>query len=227
MAYPLTEQKKEGGAERLIRTTFTDRENWLEGRAAGIGASDAAAVVGMSPWKSTLALWREKTGHSTPKDLSNSAAVEQGNRLEPALRGLFASMHPEFTVEYHQFDTLAQAERPWLFATLDGELTSPDGRPGILEIKTSTPANAAHWKDWDGQVPRHYYLQILWQFLATGWDFACLFACLFNRDGDATVRTYVFDRADCKSDLEWLLPKAENFWRHVTDGTMPPQALIL
>lgn len=211
----------------LIRRRFETREEWLEGRGEGIGASDAAAVVGMSPWKSSLALWREKVGKAAPKDLSGSSAVEQGNRLEPALRTLFAAMHPELAVEYHQFDILSQAERPWLFATLDGELTDGEGRRGILEIKTSTPTNAAHWKDWDGQIPRHYYLQILWQLLSTGWDYVFLFACLFNRDGDATVRTYKFERADCERDLDWLLPKAEVFWKHITDGTMPSQTLIL
>ena len=33
----------------LIRRRFETREEWLEGRGAGIGASDAAAVAGMSP----------------------------------------------------------------------------------------------------------------------------------------------------------------------------------
>ena len=209
----------------LLRVSFQDRQSWLEGRGNGIGASDAAAVVGMSPWKSTLELWKEKVGAAKPKDLSGSAAVEQGNRLEPALRGLFTAEHPELAVGYHQFDILSQEERPWLFATLDGELADENGRRGILEIKTSTPSNAAHWKEWDGQVPRHYYIQILWQFLATGWDFAHLYGCLFNRDGDKTIRTYDFERADCEADIEWLRPQAERFWRYVESGQIPPQPL--
>ena len=39
-----------------------NREEWLQARRRGIGGSDAAAVLGLSPWKSNVRLWEEKTG---------------------------------------------------------------------------------------------------------------------------------------------------------------------
>ena len=42
---------------------------------------------------------------------------------------------------------------PFMYATLDGELTDPDGRRGILEIKTATPHV---WREWDGRIPQGY-----------------------------------------------------------------------
>ena len=111
----------------LERKTFATREEWLAGRVQGIGASDAAATCGMSPWMTPVELWKLKTGAEQAKDLSDNAAVQLGVRMEPTIRDFFAAMHPEFRVEYHQFDILYQQERPWLFATLDGELIDADG----------------------------------------------------------------------------------------------------
>lgn len=212
---------------QLVRQTYEDREAWLLGRASGIGASDAAAIIGESPWLTSMQLWRQKIGADKPKDLSRNSAVEQGNRLEPVLRTLFAALHPDTAVGYSQFDILSQSDRPWLCATLDGELTENDGRKGVLEIKTSTPGSAAGWSKWQNAVPKNYYAQILHQLLATDWDFVVLFACLFGLDGDATLRTYRFEREECREDMDWLLKEETRFWGYVESGTMPPMILKL
>ena len=53
---------KPRSALRLISTKELPREEWLEVRKRGIGSSDAAAAVGLNPYKSQLELWLEKTG---------------------------------------------------------------------------------------------------------------------------------------------------------------------
>jgi hypothetical protein len=59
--------------------------------------------------------------------------------MEPAIRDFFMAQYPGYELYYGAYDILYQSDRPWLFATLDGELTETDtGRKGILEIKTST-----------------------------------------------------------------------------------------
>lgn len=45
----------------LVKTKTLTRDEWLTVRKHGIGSSDAAAVVGLSPYKSQLELWMEKT----------------------------------------------------------------------------------------------------------------------------------------------------------------------
>ena len=86
----------------LIRKHFEDRESWLEGRQElGIGGSDAAAVCGLSPWTSPVELWKIKTGQKKQKDISSSAVVERGVRMEPALRNLYAAMNPQMQVEHY------------------------------------------------------------------------------------------------------------------------------
>lgn len=55
---------KQGNAIRLVSTRDLSREEWLQIRNRGLGSSDAAAAIGLSPYKSPLELWLEKTGRS-------------------------------------------------------------------------------------------------------------------------------------------------------------------
>lgn len=212
----------------LERKRFATREEWLAGRQQGIGGSEAAAAVGMSPWQTPIGLWKLKTGQEQPKDLSDNPAVQQGVRMESGIREFFKASHPELEVFYNPFDILYQKERPWLFATLDGELLTDDIRNGILEIKTATPNGKAGWAKWsDGNLPPNYYAQLLHQLLATGYDFAYLFAALYSMNGDITLREYYIDRADVEDDLAWLLEKEESFYKHIVERTIPPMPLTI
>ena len=60
----------------MIASINVEREAWLAGRRNGIGASDAPAALGISPFKSRGDLWAEKTGLVEPPDLSDNEAVE-------------------------------------------------------------------------------------------------------------------------------------------------------
>ena len=212
------------------RISFPDRESWLRGRREmpGIGASEAAAIVGLSHWTSPIRLWREKTGRDPPKDLSGNANVRFGTAAEEHLRALFMLRHPELSLEYHAFDFLFQEERPWLRCTLDGELTELDGgEKGILEIKTAELSTGADWEAWNGKIPEHYLCQILHQLQATGFSFAYLYAMLMAPDGSAALRSYYFRREDYAGDMAWLLSQEEKFWGNVTADKMPGAILTL
>ena len=214
----------------LQRITFDTREDWLAGRTEqGIGGSEAAAAIGLSPWQSQLDLWRLKSRQAQPKDLSENAAVQQGVKWEPILRDLFRKTHDEYIVEHHPYDILFQSERPWLFATLDGEIVErATNRKGILEIKTATPSGKAGWEKWNnGNMPIHYLVQCEHQLLATGYDFVRLFACLFSLDGSCTIRTYEIEQEDVVEDMTWLLQKETEFYGYVQRGIMPPMTLAL
>lgn len=47
-----------------------NREEWLEERKKGIGGSDVACILGMSPYKSNVELWEEKVGIREAEDIS-------------------------------------------------------------------------------------------------------------------------------------------------------------
>ena len=78
-------------AIRLASTTDLGREAWLKIRAQGIGSSDAAVAVGLSPYKSPLSLWLEKTNRKPAVDLSEKEAVIWGTVLEPVLAKVYAA----------------------------------------------------------------------------------------------------------------------------------------
>ena len=193
----------------------------------GLGASDAAAVMGLSPWRSNLQLWLEKTGQSEAPSLDGNEAVELGRNLEEPVREIFRIKHPEYELEYYPYDMLFQPDRPWLFATLDGELMEKaTGRHGIYEGKTARCGKRTEWAQWRGQVPAHYFCQVCHQMLATGADFAWLATFLLNLEGDACeYREYYFERSDHVDDISVVEAKEIKFWGYVQRREMPPIVL--
>ena len=211
----------------LIREHHETREEWLQARAdRGIGGSEAAAIVNMSPYMSIRDLWEQKVLNKKSADVSNDEFVAKGVRVEPALRALYQANHPEVTIEYHPYDLLYQEERPWLFSTLDGEIVKGDKR-GILEVKTATPNGREGWKKWEGKILNHYYIQTLHQLLSSGFDFMVLYAGLYGQDGTMTIREYEFTRDEVSEDLDWLLHEEITFWESVQNKKLPPLTLVI
>ena len=207
--------------------THKTREEWLSCREGHIGASEAGAIIGVG-FISKIDLWKIKTGKSHPKDLSGNEAVAYGTRAEDALRQLFMAKHPELRLDYRPYDFVYQSERPWLRATLDGELTDIEsGARGILEIKTTSCLSRADWAKWNGRVPDGYYAQLTHQFLATGFDFAFLFAELMGKDGSSSLREYLFMRDEMQEDMDFLLGEEEKFWHCVETDKIPAVPLRL
>ena len=207
----------------LVYEHHDTRDDWLFGRNNFIGASEAGSILGVG-FQSKIDLWREKTGRSERKSLEKNEAVQYGSRAENPLRNLFLAKHPEFARQYRPYDYLYQSERPWLRATLDGEIYEygrSDNR-GILEIKTATCSSRADWAKWDGRVPDGYYAQICHQMLASGFNWAYLFAELTSgTSGVAELRQYYFNVRDCHKDMEYLLSEEEKFWECVQTDRMP------
>ena len=214
-------------------------EEWLQLRLKGIGGSEAAAVIGQSPWCSNVELWKRKTGRAESPDISNNEAVQYGHDAEPLLRGLFAIDYAhKFKTEYlGEFDMVYHPEHPYIFATLDGRLEELEtGRKGVLEIKTTSIVRSMQKEKWwnDGKpcIPQQYFVQVLHQLLATGFDFAVLHAQLKYDYGDdienvrSERRTYLIERSDHLDDLEYLREKEVTFWeQYVLKDICPPQIL--
>lgn len=209
------------------RLHCVNREDWLSNRGRGIGASEAAAIVGDSKFMTRAELWELKTGKRSAKDLSDNEAVQRGVRMEGALREWFKACHPELETVHYPYDMLWMPERPWLYATLDGEFFHKEsGETGVLEIKTASPRG--NWAEWDGQVPAMYYDQILHQHLATGSKWFFLVAGLWKQNGDVVIREYEW-KADegFLADAEWLLAAEESFWGYVQRNQRPPEPIKL
>jgi len=205
------------------------RDEWLKARQKqGIGGSEAGCVIGMNKYQSNVELWELKTGKREAPDLSGNAAVQFGKFAEPLLRELFKQDYPEYSVDYHEFWMYVNDKFPFIFATLDGEITAPDGSRGILEIKTTTIQNRSQWDEWDDRIPDSYYTQILHQLAATGWDFAILKAYIrYHVDGEVrvTIRHYRIDKKDVQEEIDFLIQQESLFWQAVQQDRRPPLIL--
>ena len=60
---------------------------WLTLRKSKICASEAAIILGISPWKTPFQLWEEKTGRK--ESGFSSIAMQYGTDMEPKIREWF------------------------------------------------------------------------------------------------------------------------------------------
>src|SRR5690348_3040920 len=79
------DQRLRGGPMNAVLLGQLDPNTpeWDEIRSRGIGGSEIAAVVGLSPWVSRFALWHRKRG--TLGKQTVNAGMDWGHRLEDAI----------------------------------------------------------------------------------------------------------------------------------------------
>ncbi len=61
----------------------SEYEEFLKQRFAGIGGSDAASVLGISPFKSRIQLWNEKVSKKINTESEDDLIFQIGKALEP------------------------------------------------------------------------------------------------------------------------------------------------
>lgn len=195
---------------------YPDRESWLDARRAGIGASDAPIILGLSPWKSALRLFGEKLG-LIAEDKTEREAVEWGARLEPAIADKYHEETGRRTESRGPYCIDVSADRPWMLATLDRDVYRPGATGseeiGALEIKT-----AAIWKrdEWVDEPPLIYQVQVQHQLMVTGRTWGSL-AVLIG--GQRFVWTDV-KRND--NFIDRLADVEAGFWRRIQTHDPPP-----
>lgn len=198
---------KQGYAIRLVSTRNLSRDEWLQIRTRGIGSSDSAAAIGLSPYKSPLELWLEKTGRKAPDDLSQSEPVFWGSTLEPILAKVYAERTGNKVRRVNA--VLQHPEHPFMLANLDRAI----GGNGILEIKTAGHHSAPFWEE---GVPEAYQCQVLHQLAVTGKAWADVAVLIGGQD----FRIYRIEREE--DEVAALIERETIFWQHVESDTAPP-----
>jgi putative phage-type endonuclease len=196
-------------AIRLASTTDLGREAWLKIRAQGIGSSDAAVAVGLSPYKSPLSLWLEKTNRKLAVDLSEKEAVIWGTVLEPVLAKVYAARTGRRVRRVNA--VLQHPDYPFMLANLDREVVGK-ADCGILEIKTAGYHSAPQWED---GIPVAYQCQVLHQLAVTGHAWADVAVLIGGQD----FRIYRIERDDDK--IADLIERESQFWVCVTENRQP------
>ncbi|MDA8263324.1 MAG: YqaJ viral recombinase family protein [Actinomycetota bacterium] len=186
-------------AERVASTVGLSRDEWLAIRRTGIGSSDIAGVLGLSPWASPYTVWADKRGLVPP--VEQTEAMEVGTELEEPIARLFQRRHGRPVRRVRAI--LRHPDYPFALANLD---RVTDGGRSVVEIK-------ATGQRWDG-VPDHYMVQVQWQLGVTGLRRGYLVPLMGTRLAPVTI-----ERDD--DLIHDMLTAATEFWRMVEGGIEP------
>jgi putative phage-type endonuclease len=199
----------------LLGQLEPNTSEWDEIRSRGIGGSEIAAVVGLSPWVSRFALWHRKRGTLGKQDVN--AGMNWGHRLESVICDAWSEKRDMLDVE--RAGTYCHPDRRWQLANVDRLLYDDEFRPnpvGLLEVKTAHQYDAHEWgPDGSDEIPPYYRCQVLWYMDVLGVPEAHLAVLIGGSDYREYVIPYSADEAG------WLREQGEQFWREVQAGIPP------
>lgn len=198
---------------------------WDGLRSRGLGGSEIAAVVGLSPWQSRFSLWHLKRG--TIGKQQENAGMRWGTLLEPVVADYWASRHADLvsiaagTYRHHEREW--QIANPDRLVSTEGEFWNvlPDqslGEPNhsaILEVKTAHQYDAHEWGHGPEDIPPYYRCQVLWYLDTLELPVAHMAVLI----GGSDYREYEIPYA--AEEAEWLREQGREFWQSVTDGQQP------
>lgn len=194
----------------------------IEGRRKGIGGSDAAALCGLSPFKTPLHVYMEKLG-LIEADSTNAFEGSRiwGNYFERIIAEHFKeknnkSLHYDYFYQHTEKDVI-------LFANCDAAIIIPKTPTahfdvvGILEVKTTDKENAWRWGEpGTDEFPDEYKFQCAHYAMVTGVQIVHVAVLIGGND----YREYVYYKNDALESL--LLEKELDFWKEFVERKIPP-----
>lgn len=192
---------------------LSERQHW-------VGASESAALLGVSPFSTPFTLWHEKAGNIPREDLGDNERVQAGRFLEPAIAAWagekWTDWQPRKVERYLEHPTV-----PQMGASLDFEDAhwSGDQAPPIEIKNVDFLVFRDHWNA-EGDVitdaPVHYLLQVQHQLACRpgaphGWLLACV-------AGNRLYRMKIERHPGAIARLEAAVAA---FWQSVRDNKPP------
>lgn len=200
--------------EKIIEPAPVDRQKF-------IGGSDAAAVMGLSPYATPVELWLEKTGQREREqpDPVRQRILDRGKKLEPFVLDMVLDKLRE---RGHQIELIQRNQRyidpehPFLAAEIDFELLL-DGEHINGDCKTVIGFARKKWGDEDtDEVPIEYAAQFMHGLMVTNRR-RCLVAALIGLDD---VAIYWVDRDE--ETIAGMRAKEVEFWQRCVIGGERP-----
>jgi putative phage-type endonuclease len=187
------------------------REAWLKERCKGIGGSDAAAVLGLSRYKSALAVYLDKIGEGEEIEMSEKMAW--GLKLEKLILEEYG-IRTGLPVQHNSIQAITvNSEHEWFICTLDGTATHPDKGSGVIQCKAVDKYMRHEWED---QVPEEYLIQLHHEIGVTGFKWGALAVLI----GGNEFRYFGFDRDEELITL--IRNREEEFWKENVLKRIPP-----
>lgn len=191
-------------------------DEWLKYRRLGIGGSDVAVLMGVSPFATARDLYYDKKNIKPMIDNEdNWVAKEVGHRLEELVAKIFS-----FKTGYKVFAVrklFRHPVYPYMQANVDYFVELPDGSIAILECKTSNYNCQDKWAD--GVVPLNYEWQCRHYMCVMNINRTYI-ACLFGNNDHEFVYRKIERDLEAEKDM---IEMEECFWsEYVLKGVEPP-----
>jgi predicted phage-related endonuclease len=212
-------------------TTEVDRTKFL-------GGSDAAAVMGLSPWATPFELWQQKTGRvrRAEPDAAARRRYDRGHKLEPFIRDMAIDKLESLGLHVELLACNARYRDPdhdFLSCEIDFELRLTgstligddlvqfDGEHVNADAKSVTGFARKKWGEVDTEdVPIEYAAQFMFGLMLTGRRY-CLVAALRSFD-DVDIFWTVRD----DETIAAMRPKLVRFWTDHVLGDTPPDPMV-
>ncbi len=184
-----------------------NREQFLLDRKKGIGGSDVASILGVSPFRTALEVYHDKTSPELALD-EPTEDMQRGVRVEKYILQEYAERSE---VELNtNIPTIVDQEYQFMRANIDAKVI---GQNVIVEAKsTKAPISS-----WEKGIPEYYKAQVAYYAMLTnadyvevpvlfsGWKYAC-FTYWRDAEYEANIKEAVI-----------------NFWNNHIVKNIPPK----
>lgn len=192
----------------LVKTNEISHDEWLKHRRKGIGGSDIAGIMGLSPFSSPIKVYQDKIGELPPQE--DNESMYWGRVLED----IVAKEFQERTgIKVRRKNAmLIHPEYDYMLANVDRVVV---GAKEGLECKTTSEYMKKEWVEGE-EIPAHYLLQCQWYMAVTGfkkWHIAVLIG----------GNKFHFDTVERDDELiEMMIGQAKDFWENHVLKEDPP-----
>lgn len=191
----------------LTSTARMPRDEWLEWRRRGIGGSDAAAILGLDPYKSAFEVYAEKLGLKAEEP--GNEAMRQGRDLEAYVAARFEEAKGK---KVRRRNSIFQHPKyPWMIGNIDRWVV---GEKAGLECKTTSVLNKTKFAQ--GEYPANYYVQCMHYMAVTGAERWYLAVLVLNK------AFHVFTIERDEAEIQALIEAERRFWEEHILKEIPP-----
>lgn len=185
----------------------SDTPEWLEERRKSLGASEVAAVMGLSPWSTPLDIYKSKHGTDSHFDPVLSMIGHESEAIVAKwveeYSGLGLKLDPGFMAR--------STKQPYLHASFDRVINSDDFQ--TVQIKTAHQYTAHKW---DEGIPTDIRVQVQAEMFVAGSSKSLVVVWIGGRQFKHFWELY-----DQQFVEYHMLPAVEKFAAQVQAGTPP------
>lgn len=181
-------------------------------RKNGLGATDCAAVMGLSPYRTPYELWMIKTGRTEEETILDDDRLRLRHAHEETIANEYAFQKGVSLRRANQ--TIYHKRLPFMLCHLDRVIT---GQRKIVECKSSSGFLRSTWGETGSdEAPLHYILQVQHQLACSGYEDADI-AALIDIDD---YRIYPMPRNE--KIIQKIEDACERFWNENVLADIPP-----